>query len=55
MIMEKGNFEALKGLRVKVACGTATFAEKNIFNIVQKKIKAGKPYHFNAVLRVKDK
>lgn len=52
--MEKKNFEALKKLKIKVAKATANFAERNLVNIIRKKQRKGKPYHFNAVLRVKE-
>ena len=52
--MEKKSYEGLKKLRVKVANGTANFAERNLVNIIRKKQRQGKPYHFNAVLRVKE-
>jgi hypothetical protein len=35
--MEKQQYENMKELRTKVENGTATFAERNIWNIIQKK------------------
>lgn len=52
--MEKKSFEALKKLRIKVANGTANFAERNLVNITRKKQRQSKPIHFNAKLRVKE-
>lgn len=41
--MEKHSYEALKAIREKVAAGTATFAERNIANIIAKKRRKEKP------------
>lgn len=41
--MEKKTYDGLKALRLRVANGTATFAERNRLKIIDKRIKKGKP------------
>ena len=39
--MEKHSYEAIKGMRDRQAKGTATFAERNILKIIDKKKRNG--------------
>jgi len=45
--MDKQSYEKLKELRNKVAKGTATFKERNILNILNKKKAKKHLFYFN--------
>lgn len=47
--MQKQEYEALKQLGIKVSKGIATFAERNVWNIIQKKKRKNQPYYFNGI------
>jgi len=40
--MKKKQYEKFKALRLKVESGQATFKERNVWNIIQKKKRQGK-------------
>jgi len=48
--MEKKQYEGLKELESKINNYTATFKERNVWNIIQKKKGKGKPFHFKRAL-----
>jgi len=45
--MEKIQYENMKKLNAKVQSGQATFKERNVFNIIQKRKKKCQPIYCN--------
>lgn len=45
--MEKQKYERIKALKEKAESGKATFKERNIYNIIQKRKAKGQPIDYN--------